>query len=39
MQAVEQMTASGIHAPDLGGKATTQEVIDAVCDAIHGSNA
>jgi len=34
MQAVERVTASGIHTPDLGGKATTREVTAAVCDAI-----
>ena len=38
MQAVECVTTSGIHTPDLGGKATTQEVTSAVCDAIHSSN-
>lgn len=37
MQAVESVTASGLHTPDLGGKATTQEVTAAVCDAIHSS--
>jgi tartrate dehydrogenase/decarboxylase / D-malate dehydrogenase len=36
MQAIESVTASGIHTPDLGGKATTREVTSAVCDAIHG---
>jgi tartrate dehydrogenase/decarboxylase/D-malate dehydrogenase len=39
MQAVERVTASGLHTPDLGGKATTREVTSAVCDAIHSSNA
>src|SRR5277367_4074921 len=39
MQAVEQVTASGIHTPDLRGKATTREVTSAVCSAIHSSNA
>ncbi|MGC1618575.1 MAG: tartrate dehydrogenase [Candidatus Acidiferrum sp.] len=39
MQAVESITASGLHTPDLGGKATTREVTSAVCDAIHSSNA
>src|SRR5207249_1600497 len=38
LQAVERVTASGLHTPDLGGKATTREVTDAVCDAIHSSN-
>ena len=37
MQAVERVTASGIHTPDLGGIATTREVTAAVCDAIHSS--
>src|SRR5579872_4020752 len=39
MQAVERVTASGLHTPDLGGKATTQEVTSAVCDVIHNSHA
>ena len=38
MQAVESVTASGLHTPDLGGKATTREVTSAICDAIHSSN-
>lgn len=38
MQAVESVTASGLHTSDLGGKATTREVKAAVCDAIHSSN-
>jgi tartrate dehydrogenase/decarboxylase/D-malate dehydrogenase len=38
MQAVEFVTASGLHTPDLGGSATTREVTAAVCDAIHSSN-
>jgi tartrate dehydrogenase/decarboxylase/D-malate dehydrogenase len=38
MQAVERVTASGLHTPDLGGKATTREVTSAVCDAIRSSN-
>jgi len=38
MQAVERVTASGLHTPDLGGKATTREVTSAVCDAIHSSS-
>ena len=32
MKAVETVTASGLHTPDLGGKATTAEVTRAVCD-------
>jgi len=38
MHSLERVTASGLHTPDLGGKATTQEVASAVCDAIHSSN-
>ncbi|WP_201836230.1 tartrate dehydrogenase [Microvirga zambiensis] len=38
MRAVESVTADGILTPDVGGKATTQEVTDAVCEAIRGSN-
>jgi tartrate dehydrogenase/decarboxylase/D-malate dehydrogenase len=38
MQAVERVTGEGIRTPDVGGKATTREVTDAVCDAIRGSN-
>jgi tartrate dehydrogenase/decarboxylase/D-malate dehydrogenase len=34
MQAVEHATASGVHTPDLGGKATTADVTKAVCDYI-----
>ncbi len=34
MLAIEQVTASGLHTPDLGGKATTAEVTRAVCAAI-----
>ena len=37
MQAVELVTASGLHTPDLGGNATTRGVTSAVCDAIHSS--
>jgi len=37
MEAVERVTSSGLHTPDLGGKATTREVTSAVCDAIHSS--
>jgi tartrate dehydrogenase/decarboxylase/D-malate dehydrogenase len=33
MEAIETVTASGIHTPDLGGRATTREVTSAVCDA------
>jgi tartrate dehydrogenase/decarboxylase/D-malate dehydrogenase len=38
MRAVEAVTADGVLTPDVGGKATTQEVTDAVCEAIRGSN-
>jgi tartrate dehydrogenase/decarboxylase/D-malate dehydrogenase len=38
MRAVERVTASGLLTPDLGGKATTKEVTEAVCDAIHSAN-
>jgi len=36
MKAIESVTASGIHTPDLGGKATTREVTAAVCEVIQG---
>ena len=39
MRAVEQVCAAGILTPDLGGKATTQEVTRAVCEAVRGMNA
>lgn len=35
MQAIEAVTSSGVHTPDLGGKASTREVTAAVCEAIH----
>ena len=38
MRAVEKVCADGIMTPDVGGNATTQDVTDAVCDAIRGSN-
>jgi tartrate dehydrogenase/decarboxylase/D-malate dehydrogenase len=38
MTAVEHVTGAGILTPDLGGKATTREVTDAVCAAIKGAN-
>jgi len=39
MAAVERVCAAGVLTPDVGGKATTKEVTDAVIDAINGSNA
>ncbi len=39
MRAVEKVCAEGILTPDVGGKATTREVTDAVCEAIRGENA
>ncbi len=38
LRAVEQVCATGLLTPDLGGKATTKDVTRAVCDAIRGSN-
>ncbi|WP_022706347.1 tartrate dehydrogenase [Paracoccus zeaxanthinifaciens] len=38
MRAVEKVCADGVMTPDVGGRATTQEVADAVCDAIRGDN-
>ena len=38
MKAVEQVCATGLMTPDIGGTATTQEVTDAVCEAIRGTN-
>ncbi|MBO6772479.1 MAG: tartrate dehydrogenase [Thalassospira sp.] len=39
MRAVERVTADpSLHTPDLGGKATTRQVTDAVIAAIHGDN-
>jgi tartrate dehydrogenase/decarboxylase/D-malate dehydrogenase len=38
MRAIEQVCAAGILTPDVGGKATTEEVTDAVISAIQGSN-
>ena len=35
--AVETVCQAGIITPDIGGKATTQEVTEAVCQAIHNS--
>jgi tartrate dehydrogenase/decarboxylase/D-malate dehydrogenase len=39
MKAVERTTANkSLHTPDLGGKATTIEVTDAVCEALRSAN-
>jgi hypothetical protein len=37
--AVEHVTADpSLHTPDLGGKATTKQVTDAVCEALWQAN-
>ena len=38
MRAVEKVCAEGVMTPDVGGDSTTQQVTDAVCDAIRGEN-
>ena len=39
MRAVERVTGDPkLHTPDLGGKATTRQVTDAVCDALRADN-
>jgi len=38
MRAVEKVCADGIMTPDVGGTAKTQEVTDAVCEAIRAEN-
>nr|WP_292159495.1 isocitrate/isopropylmalate family dehydrogenase [Mesorhizobium sp.] len=38
MKAIEDVCAAGMIMPDVGGKATTREVTDAVIAAIRGSN-
>jgi tartrate dehydrogenase/decarboxylase/D-malate dehydrogenase len=39
MRAVERVTADpALHTPDLGGRATTREVTEAVCEALRGDN-
>ena len=38
MRAVEKVTGAGVLTPDVGGTATTQEVTDAVAEAIYSSN-
>jgi tartrate dehydrogenase/decarboxylase/D-malate dehydrogenase len=39
MKAVERVTANKeLHTPDLGGTATTEQVTDAVCEALRSAN-
>ena len=39
MRAIERVTADpSLHTPDLGGKATTRQVTDALCAALAGDN-
>ena len=39
MRAVERVTADpSLHTPDLGGNATTKQVTEAVCEALHAAN-
>jgi tartrate dehydrogenase/decarboxylase/D-malate dehydrogenase len=38
MKAIERICSAGISTPDVGGKATTREVTDAVIQAVLGSN-
>lgn len=38
MAAVEQVCGEGILTPDVGGKATTRDVTDAVIGVINGQN-
>jgi tartrate dehydrogenase/decarboxylase/D-malate dehydrogenase len=39
MRAIERVTANpDLHTPDLGGKANTRQVTDAVCAALMGDN-
>ena len=39
MRAIEKVTADpALHTPDLGGKATTRQVTDAVCASLLGDN-
>jgi tartrate dehydrogenase/decarboxylase/D-malate dehydrogenase len=37
LEAIETVTAGGVRSPDLGGTARTDEVTDAVCQALAGS--
>jgi tartrate dehydrogenase/decarboxylase/D-malate dehydrogenase len=34
MRAIEKVTEQGVFTPDLGGKATTKDVTEAVCAAL-----
>ena len=39
MKALERVTANkSLHTPDLGGKATTKQVTEAVCEALRSAN-
>ena len=38
VRGVEKVCAEGIVTPDVGGRATTRKVTDAVCEAIRGAN-
>jgi len=38
MAAIERVTATALHTPDLGGSATTAQVTEAVCDALRSAN-
>jgi tartrate dehydrogenase/decarboxylase/D-malate dehydrogenase len=38
MTAIEQVLADGVLPPDLGGRATTDEVTEAVSQAVAGAN-
>lgn len=38
MTAVEKVSSDGVMTPDVGGDANTQQVTDAVCEAIRASN-
>ena len=39
MRAIERVTADpALHTPDLGGKATTRQVTDALCEALRRAN-
>ncbi len=38
LRAVEEVCSKGIMTPDIGGQSSTQEVTEAVCEAIRASN-